>query len=59
MLGLVAQGRSNGAIAESLFLTSKTVESHISNILTKLDMPQAADNHRRVLMVLAWLREAE
>lgn len=59
VLGLVAQGRSNGAIAESLFLTSKTVESHISNILTKLDMPQAAEDHRRVLMVLAWLRETE
>jgi len=56
---LVAQGRSNGAIAELLYLTGKTVESHISNILTKLDMPQAAEDHRRVLMVLAWLREAD
>ena len=59
VLGLIAQGRSNGAIAELLFLTAKTVESHVSNILTKLDMPQAAEDHRRVLMVLAWLRDAD
>ncbi len=55
VLSLVAQGRSNAAIAAALFLTGKTVESHISNILTKLDLPQAGDDHRRVLMVLAWL----
>jgi len=55
VLGLVAQGRSNAAIAEALILTSKTVERHITNILTKLDLPQTTENHRRVLMVLAWL----
>lgn len=55
VLSLVAQGRSNGAIAAALFLTGKTVESHITSILTKLDLPQAGDDHRRVLMVLAWL----
>ena len=57
VLGLVAQGRSNGAIARALFLTAKTVESHIANILTKLDLPPAPDDHRRVLMVLAWAGE--
>jgi DNA-binding NarL/FixJ family response regulator len=55
VLSLVAQGRSNAAIARQLFLTTKTVESHIAAILTKLDLPQAPDDHRRVLAVLAWL----
>lgn len=57
VLGLVAQGRSNAAIAKALILTSKTVERHITNILTKLDLPQTTENHRRVLMVLAWLED--
>lgn len=57
VLSLVAQGRSNGAIAESLVLTDKTVESHIAHILAKLDLPQAPEDHRRVLMVLVWLSD--
>jgi DNA-binding NarL/FixJ family response regulator len=56
VLSLVAQGRSNGAIARQLFLTPKTVESHIARILTKLDLLQEPDDHRRVLAVLAWLQ---
>lgn len=59
VLSLVAQGRSNGAIARALVLTSKTIESHIANILNKLDLPEAADDHRRVLMVLAWVGDAD
>lgn len=55
MLGLVAQGRSNSAIARELLLTEKTVETHTANILTKLDLPPTPDDHRRVLAVLAWL----
>ena len=55
VLALMGQGRSNGAIGRELHLTTKTVESHIANILTKLDLAQEPDDHRRVLAVLAWL----
>ena len=55
VLELVAQGRSNAAIASQLGLTEKTVERHIAGMFTKLDLPPAADQHRRVLAVLAWL----
>jgi DNA-binding NarL/FixJ family response regulator len=56
VLSLVAQGRSNTATARQLSLTTKTVESHIANIFTKLDLQQEPDDHRRVLAVLAWLQ---
>ena len=55
MLGLVAEGRSNAAIARQLSLNEKTIESHIASVFTKLDLWQTPDDHRRVLAVLAWL----
>jgi DNA-binding NarL/FixJ family response regulator len=58
VLALMAEGRSNTAIAESLVVTSGAVEKHITNIFAKLDLPACDDNHRRVLAVLAYLRVA-
>ncbi len=55
VLGLIAEGRSNAAIAARLFVTDKAVGKHTSNIFAKLDLPQAADDNRRVLAVLAYL----
>jgi DNA-binding NarL/FixJ family response regulator len=55
VLALMAEGRSNAAIAGALFVTEKAVGKHTNNIFTKLDLPVAADDNRRVLAVLAWL----
>ena len=56
VLGLMAEGRSNAAIAARLFVSEKAVGKHTNAIFTKLDLPIAADDNRRVLAVLAWLR---
>ena len=58
VLALMAEGRSNAAIAESLFVTSGAVEKHITSIFNKLELPACNDDHRRVLAVLAYLRVA-
>jgi DNA-binding NarL/FixJ family response regulator len=56
VLALMAEGRSNRAIAERLFITDRTVEKHVNNIFDKLMLPPSPDDHRRVLAVLAFLR---
>jgi DNA-binding NarL/FixJ family response regulator len=58
ILALMAQGRSNRAIGERLFLSPKTVETHVGAIFTKLGLLPAADDHRRVLAVITYLRSA-
>jgi DNA-binding NarL/FixJ family response regulator len=55
VLGLMAEGRSNGAIARELVVSDGAVEKHVSNIFTKLDLPPTEHDHRRVLAVLRWL----
>ena len=56
VLALMAEGRSNAGIAESLVLTVGAVEKHIQSIMSKLDLPPSASDHRRVLAVLAYLQ---
>jgi DNA-binding NarL/FixJ family response regulator len=58
VLELMAEGRSNAAIADSLVVTPGAVEKHITNIFTKLELPACDESHRRVLAVLAYLRAA-
>jgi DNA-binding NarL/FixJ family response regulator len=55
VLALMAEGRSNRAIGERLFITDRTVEKHVKSILMKLEIPATQDDHRRVLAVLAYL----
>jgi len=55
VLGLMAEGRSNAAIATKLFVTDKAVAKHTNNIFAKLDLPPSTDDNRRVLAVLAYL----
>ena len=57
VLAAMAEGRSNGGIAEALFMSEKTVETHIRSIFQKLDLHPDVDGHRRVLAVVTWLRE--
>jgi DNA-binding NarL/FixJ family response regulator len=55
VLGLMAEGRSNGAIAAALFVTERAVEKHVASIFTKLNLPVSGTDHRRVLAVLQYL----
>ena len=54
----MAEGRSNAGICAKLFLSPKTIETHVNAIFTKLRLAQAPDDHRRVLAVLAYLRSS-
>ena len=58
ILALMAEGRSNQGICERLFLSPKTVETHVGRIFTKLGILPASEDHRRVLAVLTFLRQA-
>lgn len=55
VMELIAEGRSNQAIADRLFVTLRAVEKHVTSIFEKLDLPATSDDHRRVLAVLAYL----
>lgn len=55
VLGLMAEGRSNAAIAASMFITEKAVSKHTNSIFSRLALPQSEDDNRRVLAVLAYL----
>ncbi|HEY2272935.1 MAG TPA: response regulator transcription factor [Jatrophihabitantaceae bacterium] len=57
VLGLMAEGRSNAAVAARLFVTEKAVSKHTNNIFSKLGLPQSEDDNRRVLAVLAYLND--
>ncbi len=59
VLSLMAEGRTNAAIANALVVTPGAVEKHISNVFSKLDLPATNDDHRRVLAVLTFLRATE
>src|SRR3954447_9726728 len=56
VLGLMAEGRSNAAIAEALVVTERAVEKHVTSIFSKLDLTPTVEDHRRVLAVLAYLK---
>jgi DNA-binding NarL/FixJ family response regulator len=58
VLGLMAEGRSNAAIAQAIFVTERAVEKHVTSIFSKLDLTPTAEDHRRVLAVLAYLRSS-
>ena len=55
VLGQMAEGRTNAGIAQRLFLTDRTVETHVASIMNKLGLHESVHEHRRVLAVLTWL----
>ncbi|WP_114201666.1 response regulator [Janibacter anophelis] len=59
VLGLMAQGRTNSAIGKELYVSDGAVEKHVTSIFTKLDLPPADGDHRRVLAVLRWLDQED
>jgi DNA-binding NarL/FixJ family response regulator len=59
VLALMAEGRSNTAIAQRLFVSAKTLETHVSRIFQKLHLAESSDDHRRVLAVLAFLQQPQ
>jgi DNA-binding NarL/FixJ family response regulator len=59
VLALMAEGRSNTAIASAVFLTQGAVEKNVTSIFAKLGLPPSSDDHRRVLAVLRYLRSGE
>jgi DNA-binding NarL/FixJ family response regulator len=59
VLAVIAEGRSNSAVARILFLSEKTVESHVGSIFNKLHLADGPGDHRRVLAVLAWLSQGQ
>jgi DNA-binding NarL/FixJ family response regulator len=59
VLGLMAEGLTNSGIAKRLYLSERTIEAHVRHLLMKLDLPETADGHRRVLAVLAHLRATQ
>ncbi|MCZ3387074.1 MAG: helix-turn-helix transcriptional regulator, partial [Actinomycetia bacterium] len=54
VLALMAEGRNNTGIARRLWLTDRTVETHIANIMAKFGLRETGEEHRRVLAVLTW-----
>jgi DNA-binding NarL/FixJ family response regulator len=59
VLTLMAEGLTNGGIAKRLYLSERTIEAHVRHVLTKLELPDGDDGHRRVLAVLAHLRATQ
>jgi len=55
VLALMAEGRSNSAIADELVVTERAVEKHVTSIFSKLDLTSSGQDHRRVLAVLRWI----
>jgi DNA-binding NarL/FixJ family response regulator len=59
VLGLMAEGLTNAGIAKRLYLSERTVEAHVRHVLTKLELSESEDGHRRVLAVLAHLNATQ